>query len=273
METAKVKSMEVNPSQAQAWLLKNTVNRPISKRIINYLVDQIRKNKWELTTDAIGFDTNGNLINGQHRLTAITLTGKTLPVLMASGLDPDAFNVIDTGKVRTSGDILGAHGYSSSHHKSAIIKFVMAFKKGYQSVGSSKSTGRTEMNISNQDVLNYANKHKKELAEAYDISVQSIKKFKGLKQRVIGGMYWILSEIDREYAISFFHQLSTGVGLKADDAIHVLREKLIADLGAKKKYPESDKIAWIVLAWNHFRKGNKLKKIQWAGTGNIPKPL
>ena len=35
----------------------------------------MRQNSWTLTSDAIAFDEDGNLIQGQHRLNAVVKTG------------------------------------------------------------------------------------------------------------------------------------------------------------------------------------------------------
>jgi hypothetical protein len=101
------------------------------------------------------------------------------------------------------------------------------------------------------------------------------KEFKGISPRALGGMFFILRKIDRDYALTFFHYLATGIGLQKDDPIYQLRKKIIDDMSSKKKYPERDKIAWIILAWNHSRKGTKIQKLQWAGDGksSFPKPL
>ncbi len=269
IKNPKVKVVMVTPKMASEWLLKNTRNRPFSEaKVLEYL-KEMKQGEWDLTTDAIGFDTNDELINGQHRLMAVVRYGKAVEFMVATGLEPDAFNVIDTGKVRNAGDVLGANGFGSGHHKSAIIKFVMAYKRG--TIMGDKDNSRRDHGINNQDTLDYAIKHRTKLEEAYSVALQVNKDFKGLKGREVGGLFWIFSEIDRNRALVFFGALGTGAMLKQDNPIYVLRQRLLDNLALKKKFPVKDKLAWTIMAWNHSKHNHTLKQIKWNGE-KFPKP-
>lgn len=269
IKNPKVKLVIVTPKIAKEYLELNTRNRPLSQAKVDEYSKLMTKNSWDLTTDAIGFDTNGALINGQHRLQAVVDCGKAVEFMVATGLEPDAFNIIDTGKTRNSGDVLGANGFTSSHHKSAIIKFVMGYKKGL--ITSDKDATKRGLGVNNQDVLDYAIRHKAKLEEAYEVSVAVSKNFRGIKGREAGGMFWVLSEIDRARAVDFFRALGTGTMLKHDDPIYVLRQRLMDNLAVKKKCPTREKLAWVVIAWNHVKHGTKVKQLKW-NTDKFPKP-
>lgn len=265
----RIKKVFIDPPQAQIYLLKNASNRPLSDKNVDFLVKAMRRGDWKTGTDAIGFDTNGNLINGQHRLRAIIKFNKGFEFLVATGLEPEAFNVIDTGKVRNAADILGVHGVSSGTPKSAIIRFVAGLDKGYI---PRKLKG--DFKMSNQQILEYAKDHQNQLDEAYDISVKTLKEFKGLQGRYVGGLYWLFAQKDRDTALLFFHYLATGTDLKSDDPIHTLRQRLLGEFMSKKKSPDLDKLAWTVISWNATRQNKKLSKIVFSGDiASYPKPL
>lgn len=268
VKDVKVKKVLITPQMAQEFLAKNTRNRPHNQRKVEEYVKMMKDNEWHLQTDAIGFDTNDKLINGQHRMMAVTQYGKPIEFLVATGLEPDSFNFIDTGKNRSSGDVLGANGFVAGAHKSAIIRFVIGYKKG--NIQNEKSSKR-DLGLNNQDILDYAHRYRNELEEAYKVSTDAAKSFKGLKGQAIGGMYWILSKIDRNRALVFFGALGTGTMLTHDDPIYILRQRLMDDLAAKKKFPLKDKLAWLIMAWNHSKKGSKIKQLKWNGEV-FPKP-
>jgi len=70
----------------------------------------------------LAFDEQGNLIDGQHRLAAIVQTGKTLPILVCSKMDPRIFDCVDTGAARTAGDGIDILGSSHGKYIAAAIK-------------------------------------------------------------------------------------------------------------------------------------------------------
>lgn len=259
----------VTPKMAQDWLGKNTGNRPVSEMNVQHLLAIMQRKQWTITTDAIGFDINGVLNNGQHRLIALVRYGKELPFLVCRQMPLLSFNAIDTGKMRNAGDVLGANGISSSRSKSSIVSFLIQSKDGIRSANGSSKANK----ISNQDVLNFYNKNKNNVEEAYMASITYTKKFKAIEARYIGALYYIFSSIDKSYAEKFFEAYNSGLGLSAGNPIFALREKLIMDMQSTKKYSPADKMAWTVLCWNAFHAGRTLKVIRHSEITGIPKPI
>ncbi len=271
MEDVKVTRKLVTPAMAKTWLMKNTSNRPLSDKLVEYYASQMKKGNWRVSTDAIGFNLKGNLINGQHRLQAVVVVNTPQEFLIGENYPEGTFDVIDTGKSRSPGDILGAHGFKYAHGIAAITRAVMNYGRAGFFVSS--KTGRTDDKLSNIEVLKYAEKHANRLEECNQVALDVRKKFKGLKAQQIGALYWVFSALNKPMAEKFFNDLGEGVGLSATSPIRVLRERLIADALASKKYAERDRYAWVILAWNHFRKGGSIKKLQWQSGDKMPKPL
>lgn len=64
------------PDMAAADLEKaNTSNRKISQQWAEELANDMRLGKWRVTSDSIGYDRSGRLVDGQHRLWAVVLSG------------------------------------------------------------------------------------------------------------------------------------------------------------------------------------------------------
>lgn len=115
----------ISPNVADEYLQSNVCNRACSKAAVKRWADTMTAGAWKLSSDAIAFDWNGVLINGQHRLNAVKDTGMTVPFLVAHGFPPESKNALDVGKKRALHEILTINGYPIGVHETAICKFIM----------------------------------------------------------------------------------------------------------------------------------------------------
>jgi len=97
--------IDVTPSLAGQWLGSMIENRPLRAAYVKQLAADIQAGKWRVTHQAIAFDKSGMLFDGQHRLQAVILSGRTIRMLVARDADPATFNVLDTGPKRSSSDL------------------------------------------------------------------------------------------------------------------------------------------------------------------------
>lgn len=99
--------MIVTPAMAREWLGRNADNRALKQGHVLQLAGRIKRGEWQLSHQGIAFACGGRLLDGQHRLHAITLAGIAVPMLVSLDADPAMFEVVDNGGVqRTNGDIL-----------------------------------------------------------------------------------------------------------------------------------------------------------------------
>ena len=98
---------EITPDKAKDMLVQNTRNyRKLSSAKVEVLSRELNADEWEATTQGVGFDTEGVLIDGQHRLSAIVSSNVTVPsMLVCYGLPLRAKNKIDVGNKRTFADL------------------------------------------------------------------------------------------------------------------------------------------------------------------------
>lgn len=94
------------PQMADEFLKRNCNNRKLSSTRVAFLVRQIVDGNWMMTHQGIAFWDDGTLADGQHRLTAIVRAGKSVPVMMTTGLQKPAIHAIDMGRPRSTVDIL-----------------------------------------------------------------------------------------------------------------------------------------------------------------------
>ena len=121
----------ISPDKARDYLATNVCNRACSKASVKRWSDTMKAGAWKLSSDAIAFDWNGVLINGQHRLNALITTGATMPFLVAHNFPPESKNALDVGKKRSLHEILTINGYPITINEVAICKFIMTpWEKG-----------------------------------------------------------------------------------------------------------------------------------------------
>lgn len=139
----------ITPEIAAEYLKRNTFNRPLIKRAVQIYADTIRKGQWLLTSQGISFNNNGELIDGQHRLTAIIEAGIPVEMLVFRGVSNAAFQVLDTGKNRNAGHILAMAGVKSAQGMSSVLRWTYNFDKHL----SLFDGGKTYKTLTNKDIL------------------------------------------------------------------------------------------------------------------------
>lgn len=99
--------MTVTPEIAKAMLATSPGNRRMRGWYVTLLAAAMRRGEWRVTSQGIGFDTSGRLRDAHHRLSACIQSGVAFDSVVVYGLSDDAYEVIDTGMLRTYADRLG----------------------------------------------------------------------------------------------------------------------------------------------------------------------
>lgn len=99
--TVRSKLRLVTPEQAERWLATaNRKNRPLSPVFAGRYAADMKGGRWAVNGQGVVFDTDGHLIDGQHRLKAVVLSGTAVPLLVVSGVPAGVFDTLDQGRRR-----------------------------------------------------------------------------------------------------------------------------------------------------------------------------
>lgn len=101
------KVMLVTPDLALQFLENNHGNRRLRPHLVEFIASAIRRGEYKLTHQGIAFDSNGRLLDGQHRLHAIIAAGIAVPMMVTENVESDAFSVMDQGERRSMADLAG----------------------------------------------------------------------------------------------------------------------------------------------------------------------
>lgn len=254
----KYRTINVTPTLAKILLDRSIKNRPLRTRNLKYLRKQVEIGNWKLTGEAIKIDKFGKLIDGRHRLTILVETGKTLIMSVTSGLNGNVFTVLDTGSKRDGSDTLAIYGVDNYRLVASAIKLIKQIERG--AYGES---GSNSINLPNEDFLDYYKKNQ-DISESATLASNLYRKCNGiLPPSVIAAVHYSFSKKSKSAAEDFCTKLCSGLGLEAKTPINALRDRLIkAKMNREDSLLQSEMIAYIIVAWNKYRKGEKCLKLK-----------
>lgn len=245
---------EITPEIAAKWLELNHSNRTLQEARVTAMVDDILHDRWKLTHQGIGFDTNGDLFDGQHRLTAVLRSGKTVKMMVTRGMDPDTKEVTDIGKVRSFTDILNFRGFSNRAILGAVVKMHLHYLKGtsIQSYGKAISVPELIEHLEEYE-QKYSNAAK--LAGAWYVDIDA-------PPKVVGTAYCIFEDVDPAAALEFFESMVNHATNGEDDPRRALMSRLRSMKVSGEKIPTPLLLNLFVKAWNQWRTGTPATRMQ-----------
>jgi len=245
----------ITPEKARVMLAANTGNRPFRPKRLRTLIDEVNSGQWKVNGDAIRFSSDGELIDGQHRLTAIIQTGKSIQTLVIRGLEPEAKYSIDLQAARTGGDMLAMNGEKNAVLISAALPHIHEYMTKGFITGNPGITPRKFP----------------ELMELYDTVRDLAPRCHNCKlmyPSILVALYYLFYTKDPEKAGEWVSLLNTGAGLTPGHPILVFRERLIrSQCNPRQKLSRVEQFALAIKSWNLWRANKSAKRITWMHDG------
>lgn len=249
----------ITPDLAQRLLDANPRNRGIKSDNLKRVTAEMKRGAWKVNGDTIRIDTEGYLLDGQHRLLAVIASGVSYEGILVTGLAPEVFDTIDQGVKRTPGDILAMHGVKNAVAISSALPMVAEYLSG----------GR--------EFEKAATRYRDRLRALYDEHEGISDSFRAASmigtlapQRVVVALHYLFSRVSPQKADAFFKAVSTGENMASWDAPLVLRNRLVINLGAKAKLPFWYIMALVIKAWNAYALGAKMKVLRYSEGEEFP---
>lgn len=213
--------VRMTPELAAECLKRNIRNRALSHKQVEKYIREMSLGEFIYTGDPIRFNSDGQLIDGQHRLEACVRSGVEFDVTIVNGLGDKVQNVIDSGRKRSVSDVLKMHEHKYYNELAATVRSLYAI-----------SASKTSAVITSQEALNYV-KDNPDLEDSVSFCATNKKINFVVKAHEMSALHYIASRQGfAEEADDFITLLKTGIDrrgltVSTSNAGYLTRETLI----------------------------------------------
>lgn len=251
--------VDVTPETAKRWLEEhNHRNRKLRGKTVKLLAAEMQKGRFVTNGDPIRFDTNRELLDGQHRLAAVVESGIPLKnQLIVYNLDPEVMVTIDTGVKRKLSDQLKISGVTSNVNVAAAARICVCIE--HDDYGLS-------FNYPDSEFYDFARDHEAELQLAIQKATRIYSVIGGSVAVYSVGLFYAAA-YDKEKTEAFVEGVVSGAGLKKGDPALTFRNYVIRNYtgGRRKSYAKAFyQLQIFIRALNAQLLGRKLGVLRWA---------
>jgi hypothetical protein len=244
-------------------------------------VRTMREDGWQLTHQGIAFDTDGMLIDGQHRLRAAVISKTTITVMVFVGMDPTIVRFIDEGKARTANDLLKHLGIHTNTTVAPAVRLILAYKSDNPT--TTYRTGITNSDIAafvenHPDIVDYARRGGSLQGTPRGDGLGTVN---GVAMAVMAYLLETTNAADPDTIETFLFGLATGFQRKATPGPSTEGRLLIATTDPrnrvrtwlhgttdrtgllKNRVPALTQLMLIITAWNHMCAGERPRRLAY----------
>jgi hypothetical protein len=130
--------IDITPALAEKWINNNFRNRPLRDDTVKAYARDMINGVWIPTHQGLAFNDEDELIDGQHRLHAIVLSGVTVQTMVTFGLpsqiagkEMTTMDAVDRGATRSVGDqLVIQHGFKNGSMTASICSAIASICAG-----------------------------------------------------------------------------------------------------------------------------------------------
>jgi len=262
--------IEITPQIAERWLTRNARNRKANFATIEAYAIQIVNDQWKRTGQPIIFTDAGMLLDGQHRLWAIYLTGHPAwsYVLTDVPHEEDLFAFVDNSRPRTAADALHIVGVNGLANRLTAIVRNIAWRWDQ---GLMRIRGAAPMpKPSNREVMGYVQEHPELLRAVKLMEANHKTAAKRLDDPVVAGfLAWKIVELHGDDALDRFMSGLIAKDLSDSDPLALLQRRLERheraktasrrSSAARDRLTQTDILAVSIKAFNGMIRGQPMR--------------
>lgn len=252
----------ITPAMAESWLEKNKENRPLREHHVKMLAREMLAGRWALNGEAVVFDTDGNLLDGQHRLWACFDHQVAFESVVVRGVAPEAFTTLDSGMKRSAGDVLSKAGMPYGVLTAGALRLVHFYETGRR---DHLSVSR----MSNAETMVLATKYPR-IRQAVERVGPSAPLKRLCSITALAAFTYFALEADEAKAAAFLDALATGADLKRGDPSLACRNFFINLKQRGGKLHHRVQYALLIKAWNAAITGRDLGSLRFQDGEEFP---
>lgn len=272
--------IDLTPELAQEYLAKLPERqRTLSQRSVDRYASDLLEGEFPFTGDPIRFNTDDELIDGQHRCSAIIAANVAAPTLVIRGLGEDMIRFFDGGRSRKFPDDLKIAGWTNHTALAALTNRVWNWEHGnygYMGVPFVRNALYADTSPTRSQLWATLQAHA-ELPNCTNHGQRVHHHMPNAPSSVAGFVWWLLGQVDIDAREKFFHELIEGSSTNgANYPINVLRRTLTRRMNPSEERAGHVWIAYFIKAYNAWAEGRTLSylrmpvPVQW---NTLPLPL
>jgi DNA-binding transcriptional regulator YiaG len=267
----------IDPAKAKEYLRTNTnQQRTLSTSRIAHFADEMKAGRWQLNGESLIFDSDGRLIDGQHRLVACIRADCSFTTVVVRNVAPESFQSIDTAGVRSRRDVLSISGEKYRTQLAAGLRLLWEWERGrpFPHGGAHGDA------LSNTQVLDYLEKHPRmRECAAFAASRKALNRLLPASRKALNRLLpaslttvlaYVFSGKDATMCKVFFDAVESGANLHVHSPTRLLRERLVANRGNKAKLPSEHIAALTIKAWNAERANREMRVLKFMDGEEFP---
>lgn len=263
----RIEDLLVTPEMASNMIAKSVASGRKNYRKFDGLharkmAQDMKEDRWRNNGDPVRVASDGLIMDGQHRLSAIVQSGVSVRLIIYFDFDQEVVDVrlIDTGKGRNLGTHLAAAGLPHAKLIAATVKLALVYQRGEWAT----TENLPKHALRDSELHEYVEKWKEALIDCASLANRS--------QRIatsslVSALLFIgcrgEKPSEREQAVEFVEKLANGIDLRIDDPIFSLRRRLIESRSSKFKrlttYADRN---LMTTGWNKHVSGKPCRVIQ-----------
>jgi len=248
---------------SRAWCQRVLANRPkiqrpVQPQSIKAIAKDLINAEWENRWDPIRITSNGEMIDGQHRVNAFLKTDVYPQILLMTGFDLDVYVGIDTGGIPKSMSqsfrLMNIKNYTTA---SAVAANLANYLSGEYLSARVSLADALQVYWPREEIIQF-----------------SIKEFRDLegilsKSRKAFLMTAGIEFIGKKKTVEFFRQVESGIGKQGP---LLFRKRMVANSNkARGKLSSQDVIALGIKAINAFADDTPIQVLKWAPGEKFPR--
>lgn len=252
----RIETKTVTPAFARELLRRNVDNnRNLRPTKVSQYARDIAAGDWPITGDTVKVDTDGRLIDGQHRLSAVVLADMPVEMLIAWDVDPAVMPLLDIGAARKFSDVLKMSGVKHRAATAAIVRRVAMWESGNRmGSGGTVYPQPTHAELSER--------HAKDIP-GFDTATdrgEDVRRMRLGACAPVGTCFYLFAELSLEDAHRFFDAYVSGANLNEGDPVLALRNRMVR-VGRDERLSAAEIQALFIRAWNAWREGRTLASV------------
>lgn len=242
----------ITPSQAEALLREtNHRNRNLNTSTILSYARDIAAGRWTLTGDALRFDQDGVLLDGQHRLAAIVRADRAIKTLVIRNLATSTQDNMDMHRKRQIADVLRIKGQPHPHSLAGAVKIGIAIDAAVTVASTRPTEGETDEWIAAHP----------RIIDAVKLSQSLYRGIGVIRPSVITYCVWATSEANSQASAEFWTAMAENATEGLGDPRNALLNRMRL-MSREKAVDSSVQVSMVFRAWNAWRRGQRQERLQ-----------